>query len=162
MERNDQSMYLLCGFLVMLSLGGILLLTAPKLNFIGYATGFAILEETEIKEEFQYTAPEEITRETAFQALLETEAVVKEIQDFDLSTYFVQDTLLKAKRAFIGDDPNHLTTALKQAADDETELYLQSLLQTAEQTPLYEIERQNYSEVIKLTPTKAKQLLRVG
>jgi len=81
----------------------------------------------------------------------EAEEQLKEMSSSNLSTLFIRDTLLKAKRAFIGDDTSYLRASMEKEESGLKKAYLESLLKTAQETPPPEIEKLNYSEVFRLT-----------
>jgi hypothetical protein len=127
-----------------------LVIAIPQLKQ-GGITGLVVLEETEIKNEFEYIELETITRESAFRALLDSDDVLTELQSNNLSTFFIQDNLLTAKRYFIGKDTTIINQELEQEESRIKTDYLQSLLMLYTESPGHEIKDLDYSEVIKLT-----------
>jgi len=122
----------------------ILIITAAITNAV-------LLEETEIKSEFEYIEPAIITKESTLDALIKAEQDLKEMQTQELTTYFIQDSLLKAKRAFIGPNTAQLKEDINKEKSSIKKPYLESLLITFLNTPIYEIERMDYSETLRLT-----------
>lgn len=147
MNKEEKNMYLICTILLLISFFGIILLKSPDITI----TGAVILEETQVKSEFQYIEPENITRENALDALLVAEDILEEMSNSNLPTFFISDTLLKAKRSFIGDDINQLRLDIEKEESELKKAYLKSLLKVAQETPSYEVEKLNYSEVFRLT-----------
>lgn len=90
------------------------------------------------------------TKEQALDALLQSEGTMKEMADRGLGIKFINDTLLVAKRHFIGSDKSALEYDISTAIGTK-KAYLKSLLSIAEHTSPSEIEKLDYAETIKLT-----------
>jgi hypothetical protein len=98
---------------------------------------------------FVYIPPAEITESAALDALLNAEEDIKEVSSLGISTFLLKDTLLIAKRYFIGSDPDMILFVSSQ--DEVKKEYLASLVLVARTTPTHELKPQNFSEVIRLT-----------
>jgi len=142
MNNHEKHMLIICTFLLAISLLGIIVLN-PNI------TGLVILGQTE--SEFNYTEPENITEDIVLDSLLEAEENLNEMIGFNLSVYFVNDNLLRAKRTFVGDDPSVIRQMIGKEQDAKKKSYLQSLLAVYSETPVYEIELMDYSESLRLT-----------
>ena len=105
----------------------------------------------QLKQEFNFVAPENLSREAAFDSLLKAENEVKEVEDFNLSILFFRDTLLMTKRYFIGNDFNLLLNDINSREEGSKKKYLQSLYEIAQQAQEDEIKPLDYKEVIRLT-----------
>jgi len=147
MNRVEKDMYLICTFLLFFSFFGVMLLKSPDVGI----SGAVILEEAQIKSEFKYVTPDNMTRENALTSLLKAEEDLSDMINYNLSTYFINDTLLKAKRIFIGDNINQITSDIEKETNEFRKSYLKSLLKVAEEIPQYEVEKLNYSEIFRLT-----------
>jgi len=108
-------------------------------------TGAVVLENNIIVDN--------VTRENTLNSLMIAEKDIEDMSNFNLSTYFVRDLLLKAKRSFIGGNTSLLNEDIKKEKDLLKKAYLESLLIVFRETPVYEIEKLDYSETIKLTRT---------
>jgi hypothetical protein len=148
---GKKEVYLLCTLLLVISLSAIILLRPSVLSSINSFTGTVVLEETEIKSKFQYIPPKNITKKGALDALLQAEDDLEVMNNSNFTVYFIKDTLLKAKRAFIGDNYNYLIKEIDETEDTTKKAYLEELLEEARKTPNYEIERLDYSKVFELT-----------
>jgi hypothetical protein len=98
--------------------------------------------------EFVYVPPPEITEAIALEALIKAENDIKEVASLDVDTFLLSDTLLIAKRSFIGPDPDRV---LIMPEEENKRAYLVSLIQTVRSTPKHELKPQNFSDVIRLT-----------
>ena len=127
-----------------------IVVVAPQIKE-GGITGLVILEETEIKNEFEYQEQDNITRSSAFVALLDSEDVLAELSSNNLSVLFIQDELLQAKRYFIGKDPIIINQELEKEENKFKTDYLDSLLIFYKETPGHEIKNLDYSEVMRST-----------
>jgi len=107
-------------------------------------TGFAVAQ-------FGYSPPADITENTALQALIRAEADVKAVASLKIATYFLNDTLLIAKRYFIGETADRLSLTMSSLDTEEKRSYIASLLEVAKTTPKHEIKPQNFSEVLRST-----------
>ncbi|MBS3119531.1 hypothetical protein J4475_01780 [Candidatus Woesearchaeota archaeon] len=88
--------------------------------------------------------------EPALEALLAAEKDVSELMQLNLSVYYVSDTLLEAKRAFVGENITFVSQLLSGAESVEVKQYLQSLFDVAASTPQDERRQQDYQEAIRL------------
>lgn len=138
-------MYVLCLFLILVSLGIIFLL---KSNSI---TTYAILEETQVKTEFKFEKPEKLDKQTALEALLKAEEDLVEMSEYKLTTFLIGDMMLEAKRYFVGDDFIPLEEDIEEENNSFKRSYLESLLKIGEETPKYELKRLSYYDVIRIT-----------
>ena len=114
-------------------------------------TGLVILEETEIKDEFEYAVPEIITKDTALDALINAENIILELSNNDVNVLFIQDNLLEAQRYFIGNEFELFKQEIKEEESPSKIDYLNRLIQVYKETPGYEIKEKDLSETIKLT-----------
>ena len=105
----------------------------------------------QLKQEFKFVVPENLSREAALDSLLKAESEVKEVEDFNLSILFFRDTLLTAKRYFIGDDFNLILNDINSREEDPKKKYLQDLYSIAQQEQEDEIKSLDYREVLRLT-----------
>ncbi|HLC65316.1 MAG TPA: hypothetical protein VJI46_04295 [Candidatus Nanoarchaeia archaeon] len=96
-------------------------------------------------------AGENISTDDALLALLRAEDDRNEMVYNNLSVQFVSDTLLRAQRFFIGNDIASINEAAKAEANPKKKAYIESLVIIARETPSYEVEKQNFTEVIRLT-----------
>ncbi len=96
-------------------------------------------------------ALEDSDKESALEALMSAEKDINYLRTLGLSVYKCEDILLQAKRAFFGHDKKSLMREIYKEKTEFKRLYLESLLRTAEETPPYEVEQQNYSEVLRLS-----------
>ncbi len=136
-------MYMFCIVLLIISSIGILI------NF-NSITGSVILEETEIKSEFKFVEPEEISRSGALDSLMDAEDDIKELINSNLSVLFVNDVLLEAERNFIGESLDELKEEVREEIGLKKE-YLEKLLRIGKETPSYDVEKQDYKGVFRLT-----------
>jgi len=95
---------------------------------------------------------QEQLKQTAFEALLHAEGDITLMEDSGLSTNFVRDTLLTAKRYYIGMDATDLRNDLENTNGQEAD-YIRSLIQIFMDTPSYELRRRDYAKTIELTDT---------
>ena len=105
----------------------------------------------QLKQEFNFVVPEDLSRDAALGALLKSENEVKEVEDFNLSILFFKDTLLTAKRYFIGSDFSLLLGDISSREEGTKKKYLQDLYSIAQQEQEDEIKPLNYREVFRLT-----------
>lgn len=133
MNKEKPYTYIICLSLLLISFSGIFLLSEKNI------TGAAVLSINQ----------ENISREDALNALLEAEDDVKEMEALNLSAYFFMDTLLSAKRSFIGDRIVYLQAEISSEIGFKRE-YLESLLEVAKETPSYEVKKLDYSEAARL------------
>ena len=85
MNRVEKDMYLICTFLLFFSFFGVMLLKSPDVGI----SGAVILEEAQIKSEFKYVTPDNMTRENALTSLLKAEEDLSDMINYNLSTYFI-------------------------------------------------------------------------
>jgi len=107
-------------------------------------TGFAVAQ-------FEYVPSADVTEDAALEALLRAEADVKDVASLKITTYFLNDTILVAKRYFIGDMADRLSITVAGLDTEEKRSYVASLLEVAKTTPKHEIKPKNFSEVLRLT-----------
>ncbi|OYT32871.1 hypothetical protein DRJ22_02655 [Candidatus Woesearchaeota archaeon] len=138
--KHKKQTYIICGILLVISILGIMLLKNNEPRMAGHAV---IQQET-----IQAKQP---TAENALESLLEAEDDLKEMQEQGLSTFFIQDTLLKAKRKFIGKNKIMLESLMYGRKQGLKKKYLEHLTKIYETTPEHELEDLNYAETIKLT-----------
>lgn len=103
----------------------------------GNITGFVILEN--------------ITQETALDALQQAETNIKDMQNYNLSTIYINDTLSLAKKSYYGEDLNSLLAKIRYISDPERKAYAENLLIAARRVVLSERIAVNYTEVLRLT-----------
>ncbi|HME87546.1 MAG TPA: hypothetical protein VKE88_03980, partial [Candidatus Nanoarchaeia archaeon] len=92
----------------------------------------------------------EATKEQAFNALLQAEKDIVELQQRGFSTFFVRDRLRKAQQFYIGHLPQQLLSDISRAEGVNKE-YLQKLYEVSETTPVFEVELQDFSKVVEIT-----------
>lgn len=131
--------FIICGILLAISILGIMFLR----NNEEQVTGQTVQQELE-----QTKKP---TAENALESLLEAEDDLREMQKQGLSTYFIQDNLLKAKRTFIGKNTFLIKGLLYGRKEGLKKKYLEHLMKVYENTPKHELENVNYEETIRLT-----------
>jgi hypothetical protein len=102
-------------------------------------------------EDFNETIPREVSEGEALKALMQAESDAETIRNYIKGpTYLINDTLLLAKRYFIGQFSEIVLILLDKATPEEA-AYLQTLLDVAQSTPQSEVKETNYFEVLKLT-----------
>lgn len=150
----------MCTVIFIITLGGIFFfLEEPNI------TGALILEEAIVRSNFTFVEPKNITRQNALAALVKAEEDIRNLQEFNLSVFLANDTLLDAKRAFIGPDKTSIYSDIAKENDSETRDYLKTLAKTAEATPAYEIQRVNITKVFMRTQYVSyvkEQVLRIS
>jgi hypothetical protein len=150
--EQDKGMYIVCTALLLVSFMGILFLYYPSPDLGGGITGFAVVEQQDVPVEPELITPEQsVTREQALTLLMRAEDDVEEMNAFGLSTLFVQDRVLQAQRFFIGEASSRLKEDKEKEEDPVRLAYLESLLHIAQSTPVYEIEKIDYAEVMRVT-----------
>jgi len=102
--------------------------------------GTAILNET--------INDENITQETALNAILQAEKDMQEMQEESFGINWVNDTLIEAKKHFEGEDYTALLKELEQINDTERREKAKSLLLTAQKTIGVEVD---YEKVLEKT-----------
>jgi hypothetical protein len=114
-----------------------------------------------LSKNFTFIYPEEVDQSFAITALIEAEGVISNMETNGLSTSYVRDTLLVAKRSLIGHDYNLFFDSIELADSSRDKEYLESIKILTEETPIFEIEKLDYanairlSEMIKFTKDKA-------
>lgn len=103
MNQNEKEMYTICSIILLVSFFGMVFLNFTGTNITGFVT-LEELEDAEVKNEFVYEPPENITQETVLDALIKSEQDLEEMISFKIDTNFIKDTLLQAKRHFVGDN----------------------------------------------------------
>ncbi len=98
---------------------------------------------------FVYIPPPVITEDVALDALIKAEKDIGEISSLGINTFLTNDTLLIAKRYFIGITADRLLITTSVNADKSA--YLASLLKVFISTPQNEVKTQNFSETVRLT-----------
>ncbi|MEK6887018.1 MAG: hypothetical protein AABW88_04245 [Nanoarchaeota archaeon] len=102
-----------------------------------------------VTSRFFYTPPAEITESSALDALIVTDDDIREVASLGINTFLLNDTLLVAKRYFIGRTSDKLLVTTAESPDKSA--YIISLLSIFSSTPNNEIKPQNFSEVMRLT-----------
>lgn len=102
-------------------------------------------------ENFTYFEPDVLDEDVALSALINAEQEIKNMEGADLSINLVNDKLLIAKRYFVGHNLTVFGDFVKKANGQRDKEYLDGLLNIARDTPPYEIERKDLSEVVRLT-----------
>ena len=151
---------LCAGIFVIMLLGVYFFLDGPA-----DISGALILEETTIRTNFTFVEPKNASRADAVQALLAAEETVHELQRLNLTVFYVNDTLLNAKRAFIGPDKTLIYADIAKENDSETRKYVKTLAKVAETTPAYEVQRVNLTKVFMFTQLVAhikEQIFRIN
>lgn len=87
----------------------------------------------------------------AFGTLLDAENDLVVMRESNLSVYFVSDTLLLAKRFFIGENVSLIKQDIKTELDPLKREYMRSLIVVAGGTPVADVQHLDYQEVIRLT-----------
>ncbi|MCK4997373.1 hypothetical protein KAS08_03635 [Candidatus Pacearchaeota archaeon] len=97
-----------------------------------------------------YDEVREVNYGEALGGLMKAEGLVSEMEAEGFSSFFVKDTLLEAKRYFIGMTPSDLTELFKLEIDGPKGVYLEDLIVIGEETPSYERKTQDYFQSAKL------------
>jgi hypothetical protein len=147
-NKEPVHMYGICVLLIIVATAGILSFQKSGTTSV---TGSLILEETELRSTFQFNPPAQITRTNALQALIESEDHIVELQNYNRSVLFVNDTLLQAKRFYIGHVKNLVYDDIAKENDQGRSAYLKEIAVIAEKTPTYEVKKLNLTEVHRLT-----------
>jgi len=114
-------------------------------------SGQFAIEQIPIRGNFTYMEPDNLTRGSALEALMNSQEEIRAMQGYNLTANYVSDLLLKAKRAYIGEKYSYLLEDLEKEEDRRKISYLESLLEVAHATPDYEVENVNLSKVFMLT-----------
>jgi hypothetical protein len=142
---NEKQMYILIILGLSIALVGIVLFNMLGDNPLGLLTGsaivdYAILEEHKtLLQDFDYVTPYNITPETALNSLMAAENEIKSMESMGISFLFVNDTLLFAKRAYIGHNLSAFYENINKTKDKKQKDYLKSLIPIALNTPSYEV-----------------------
>lgn len=104
-----------------------------------------------LSKNFTFSEPEEVDVVVAISALIEAEGVIESMESNGLSTSYVSDILLVAKRSLIGHNNTLFLELISETDSPRDKEYLESLVVVAEETPLFEIERLDYISVVRLT-----------
>lgn len=143
--KTDETV-IIYSILLSLSLLGIILF-APNNNLLG----FIIKEGVSVADEFQYVPPEDLSMNNAIQALIGSEKERELLEAFNLTTYEINDSLLMAKRYFIGNDLDGIKAAINKTNNSQFDRYLNSLYSFGKTVPAYDIQPKNYSQVFRIT-----------
>ncbi len=146
--KHTTHMYTICIVALFLTTFGIMAFQDVGTTSV---TGSLVLEETELTSTFTFKQPAKITRATALQALIEAEDHILELKSQNRSILFVNDTLLQAKRFYIGHTKNLVYDDIAKEDDQGRSAYLKDIAVIAEQTPVYEVKKLNLTEVHRLT-----------
>ena len=130
-----------CMIFLAIAVFGIIFFTPTKSLIVGRAILDQELQQT---PEVIQTSPDE-----AITALMHAESVMKDLQLINTSSFFVEDTLLEAKKYFIGDGT--ILQSIIEAHEGEKRTYLETLPEINAIIPSYDRKNVNYSHVIVLT-----------
>lgn len=114
----------------------------------------------QIKGEFQFVPPAEITRETALDALMAAEKDYNEMLTANTTKFFIKDTILQAKKYFVGSNIGDLARDIAKREDGPKKVYLEKLLLEFQKISENSLLRTDYTEVHKaaqLVAFKKKQ-----
>ena len=100
--------------------------------------------------DFSYTPPEKITREGAFDGLMNAEKIISEMRNANFTVYLVEDILLTAKRYYIGKDPAAVQEELRFETIKEKKDYMYSFLAVFSKSSSYELRKRDLNEVYRL------------
>lgn len=95
------------------------------------------------------TLPENITQETALDALIASEKDISEMKYYNLSTFLVGDMLREAKRAFVGETPSHIIADIRQRDAGPKKEYLEKIYVFSGEIPSGEIIPLNFTRTIE-------------
>jgi hypothetical protein len=104
-----------------------------------------------LSKNFTFTEPEEVDVGMAISALIDAEGVIESMELNRLSTAYVNDILLMAKRSLIGHNYTLFFELIGEVDSSRDMEYLDGLSVIAQETPLFEIERLDYVNVLRLT-----------
>lgn len=96
------------------------------------------------------TIYDDSSRGMALNALLDSEDLLSEMSESNFSNLFMQDTLVAAKKYYIGKNVTAIKEEYFQENDSFKEAYLLSLIDFYNSTKEYDSFSQNYSMVLKL------------
>ncbi|MBW2998127.1 hypothetical protein KY321_01190, partial [Candidatus Woesearchaeota archaeon] len=135
-------------FLVLIGI----LLTTPFFLVKPSITGSAIYEQviTEPKD-FVFNETGEITRNQALDDLINSELDLEDMQNLNLSTLYIEDILLIAKRSFVGKNISSLREEISTEGNYLYRDYLDNLLGDIEETKTSELEDKNYTRVERIS-----------
>jgi hypothetical protein len=115
-----------------------------RASITGSVVGLAV-------EEVNETIPSDVSEAEALKALMQAESDAETIRNYIKGpTYLINDTLILAKRYFIGQFSEGILIMLAEATPEEA-AYLQTLLDVVQSTPESEIKVTDYAEVLRLT-----------
>lgn len=148
MNKRGKVRYFSTLSLLVLVMSVIFVINHPTFNLAGNV----VLEDNQIKEEFVFVPEKEYTKEDAFQALLEANQIIDDFESSnELPSFYVNDVLTDAKRAFGGDDLFNIRRD-KSLASDQIDLeFFEDILNLLENSPSDELQIQNFEEVVKNT-----------
>ena len=104
-----------------------------------------------LSKNFTFVEPEDMDLSVAISSLIEAEGVIKSMDANELSTNYVNDILLMAKRSLIGHNRTLFFELIEETDSARDKEYLESLISVARETPLFEIEKLDYVNVVRLT-----------
>ncbi|MCK4997375.1 hypothetical protein KAS08_03645 [Candidatus Pacearchaeota archaeon] len=87
----------------------------------------------------------------ALDGLITADNVLFEMESEGFSVFFIRDSLLEAKKFFIGLNSSDLVENVNSESDEARKDYLEDLIIVGENFPSYERQVQDYSEVLRLT-----------
>ncbi|MBD3309744.1 hypothetical protein GF351_00845 [Candidatus Woesearchaeota archaeon] len=112
-------------------------------------SGF-VIRDVRIVDTFNYSPGDPPTADEALDLLLQAESDHQEMQNFNLSTLLIRDTLLEAKRSYVGNSTGWLLKRIRKEQDYDKIEYMYSLIDVYNSTPDHEIKQRNLSEVRRL------------
>jgi hypothetical protein len=153
-SQEHKHMYLACFSLVLVSVLALLLLSSGEASITGMITANTTLSTLAGTEQENQNpspnVPEQATLEQALDALQQAERNLEEMKEFGMGTTLIEDTLLLAERTLVGTHPETLYKAITQDRSNQEILYLEEILQVHKETPVYELQKQDFAKVILL------------
>ncbi|MBS3128551.1 hypothetical protein J4410_05370 [Candidatus Woesearchaeota archaeon] len=102
------------------------------------------------KSQFSFSPPENVSRETALDALLDIQEVIRDLNDYGLSTHHLEELLFQAQLSYIGNQLPFLEedALLYLKNNDEFKRnYIETLKHLSEQTPKENLILLDYTQV---------------
>lgn len=148
-QQELKGMYWTCAALILASIAAIAFISLVETGVAGYAVRDVSDSSEQAKNASRLQAIHQWDPDQALEALMEAEDAVDALGRLNTSTYFFKDSLLQAKRYYVGKGPVSLPS------DTEGDLakigFLRELNQTFLDTPEFELVDKNVSQVVRLT-----------
>ncbi len=140
--------YLFCGILFIISIFGIVFFYSSDLS----VTSLVVFDDIVPRNEtFSYERPDAVSVDTALNALLKAEDDINDLSSLEININLASDTLLQAKRFFIGRDFSLFLKETEHITDPIKKSYLKDLTNVYGETPVFERVEKDYNEVHRLT-----------